>query len=770
MRSPFSFFRRHQKVLLAGLGVLAMFGFVILPVIVEGLQVSRGRNIVVATSRYGTIRESTLAELMRQRGVMLRFLNLVGEMLIQAGENPLQVQEVLAQVGPATEDAVVNRWLLSRFGQQMGLSVDQRMINEFIADLTQGKIPGANLEQMLERQGISVAYLFQVLGEELLALRVRDLFLTNFLGFTPGQHWDYFQRFNRRVMVETVALPVERFIDQVSEQPSPTELRQFFERYRYQVADPDSPEPGFMEPKRVVIEYLKAPFDQFVEKARAEVTDAEILAYYEQNKDRIYRREPLPTLPAGQKTDETPSGPPEQQPSEGPAITPPAESKPAETQEPQATDSQPGAQPEAPSGEASPEPEGADNAQAGQAMVPEDSPSEGPATGSAPAGPDSSDNTDSGSPKADGAASSPAPSASAPSAEQLEDEPGDGDGSDPEASPAAAEQQSVDEYIPLEKVREEIRSTLARQKAGQLMEALLNKLQAQLSRYREDKILYDLEVKQRGGTRRPEPAMPNLRAMAQEHSLEYDKRGPLTNFELSQLEIAQATTPLGGSVLEMVFHRLPVFRPTTARDFQGNQYLVWKIEESPSRIPDWNDPGVRENVLRAWQLTKARAIARAEAEKLAAQARQAQKPLAEVFAGREDLRVVQSDPFTWLTSPLPLIFARFERPRISQVKGVDRPGEEFMRTVYQLRPGEVGVAMNHPQTEVYVVRLVETQPPEDILWQQFTTDPGRLYLIAGSDEMVRGYAKLVEHIRQQANFQWTPEWQRRRAERPPEWD
>ncbi len=824
MRSPFTFFRRHQKVLLAGLGVLAMFGFVILPVIVEGLQVSPARNIVVATSRYGTIRESTLAELMRQRGVMLRFLNVVGEMLIQAGENPVEVQQVLNQIGPATEDAVINRWLLSRYGEKLGLAADQRMINEFIADLTRGKITGPALEEMLERQGVSVGYLFQVLTEELLALRVRELFLTNFAGFTPAQHWDYFQRFNRRVMVETVALPVERFIEQVQEKPQESELRQFFERYRYQVADPDLPEPGFMEPKRVVIEYLKASYDQFVERCRGEITDREIEEYYSLNKDRLYRREPLPTLPS---TSDAPTGgvgpqkkpaPSEQQESQpqsqkdltevgqtppestSPQLVSPVESPPSREIGNMSEDGQSDHEssvetetvnPISPA--ESPSPDGT-----GQHESKGSAESEGMQDEEGPMGrvtPSEGGNDSPGEALRswEGGAEGPPGGELSPHV----GEPGDGNGSEgetpPEAArlsatqndnqPAAAETSGqVSEpqasgtdstaagYIPLDNVREEIRSTLARRKAAEVMEQLLQKLQAQLSRFREEKILHDLEMKQRGSTRRPEPVLPDLQALGKAHDLEYKKEGPLSSFDMARLELAQATTALGGQVLEMVFHRLPVFRPTTARDFQGNQYLLWKIEETPSRIPQWEDPGVREKVLRTWQFIRAREIARAEAEKLAAEARKSSKPLADVFADRKDLTVIQSDPFTWLTSPLPLVFAQFERPRISQIKGVDRPGHEFMRTTYQLRAGEVGVAMNHPQTEVYVIRLVESQPPEEVLWQQFIRDPGRLYRIAASDEMILGFTRLMDHIRQQANFQWTPEWQRRRAERPSEWD
>jgi len=827
MRSPFSFFRRHQKLMLAGLGVLAMFGFVILPVILEGLQVAPQRNILVATSRLGNVRESTLAELMRQRGVALRFLNVVADALYQVGENPRKVNEVYQRIGSATEESVLQRWLLARYGERLGITVDARAVNEFIAELTEGKISGPVLEQMLDRQGISVDYLFRVLREELLALRVQDFLLTNLGGFTPAQHWEYFQRLNRRVTVETVVLPVERFVDWVPDPPE-SELRKFFEQHRFRVPHPDDPQPGFMEPKRVAVEWAKASLERFVDQTREKVTEEEIAAYYNENKDRLYVREPLPSLPgtpgqgqpaasqaADRQSPETPQGttPPAEGTEGGPTLTEPATSgEKSEKEATQESVSSPslkgGGKQESENSSQNSSPEGGDAAALGgpsqmdvesAASLPsgEDSsagldgsseqglrnseqegaqlPEEGTKSGGKadlgreeaeePGDGDGAEHASAGGPGGE-TSSAPKPAVSPPGAEPAaEAQPGGSSEGGPKESgtsqPAASK-----EYIPLEKVREEIRNTLARRKAVQQMEELLERLQAQLGRYRDEKILYDLEVQQRRTARRPEPQRPNLRALAEEYGLEYQQSGLVADFELQSLEIGEATSPGGVSVLELVFRRLPLFRPAVVRDLRANQYLLWKVEEKEARVPEFSDSGMREKVLREWKLIQAREIARSEAEKLAAQARQAGKSLAEVFADQADLKVELSDPFSWLTTSLPLVFWYQEPPRISQVKGVDRPGEEFMRTVFRLKPGEIGVAMNHPQRVVCIIRLVESQPSDDILWQQFITDPGRLYLVAAQYDTASVLGRLMEHVRRECDFQLTPEWQRRRAERP----
>jgi hypothetical protein len=57
----------------------------------------------------------------------------------------------------------------------------------------------------------------------------------------------------------------------------------------------------------------------------------------------------------------------------------------------------------------------------------------------------------------------------------------------------------------------------------------------------------------------------------------------------------------------------------------------------------------------------------------------------------------------------------------AEVPGVPYPGEEFMQTVLDLQPGEIGVAADQPHKRVYVIRLIEQTPEEDILRQMFLT-------------------------------------------------
>jgi hypothetical protein len=57
----------------------------------------------------------------------------------------------------------------------------------------------------------------------------------------------------------------------------------------------------------------------------------------------------------------------------------------------------------------------------------------------------------------------------------------------------------------------------------------------------------------------------------------------------------------------------------------------------------------------------------------------------------------------------------------TEIPEVPYPGEEFLQTVLDLQPGEIGVAADQPHKRVYVIRLISQTPDEDILRQMFLT-------------------------------------------------
>jgi len=354
MASPFAVFRKHQKVFLAVLALLAMIAFVFLsgPVF-DALTSGRGQNpVVVRTKTYGTLTEAELANLLRQQNLVRSFF-----------ERVYWTLGLRLPVEPPSEESAVETWLLANRARELGIVISNQMINAYLQEMTGRRVSRDTFRQVLREMHVSDRQLFEALRTELAARQMLEMIDFSTAPTTPAQRWEYYQRLNRRATVELVAEPVAKYVDRVPE-PEETTLRGFFEKYKENYYDPTSPEPGFRRPHRVVLEYLKAEIAQFIDPAS--ITEEQIRDYYEKHKDPYYVRSKLPPAEkAGPKGAPEPKGTPETKPQtplpEAPTPTEPGakEPKPSEKPasvppEPKEKPSEPQAPKEKPSGASAP--------------------------------------------------------------------------------------------------------------------------------------------------------------------------------------------------------------------------------------------------------------------------------------------------------------------------------------------------------------------------------------------------------------------------------
>ncbi len=259
--------------------------------------------------------------------------------------------------------------------------------------------------------------------------------------------------------------------------------------------------------------------------------------------------------------------------------------------------------------------------------------------------------------------------------------------------------------------------------------------------------------------------------------------------------------------------RPAVSQPEISQDDAGDYYLYWKVDEVEERIPELDEPGVQSRVLRRWKMIEARRLAEKEAQRLAAEARKAVKaPTADarkreeeaerlarkarqaegdtnndeadrlmnearkeaeglwaqageafgkVFQDQSEAEVSESEPFSWMTTgAIPLWMAQVPPAISGEVKGVDMPGNEFMRAVFGLKKGEIGTATNDPKTVAYVVRVVDSNPLPDVLWRMFLAENYFSYFRAAWPEHASAENAWLDAIKKEVGFQWDPDWQR----------
>ena len=770
MASLLNTFRKRRKMWFSILTLMCMLSFVFLTPLAYFNRAANRNGVVLTTNAYGSLNELDLHRLLNQRQIVLRFLTQIAEAVTAAApkqsqssqQSPgSQARQVRDELGAtAGERGVVESWLLNRRALQLGLRMDDQAINDFIDRIREKRLSGAQVKSILIKMGVSQTQLFDALRNELLPLEFERMFRiglgispSGVVSLTPVQQWDGFLRLHRLASIEAIPVEVSPFLDQVPD-PSEREIESFFNENKHRDYDPSLAEVGFHQPHRVDVQYFKIDHDTFF-KLDA-VTDQQIKADYEESKDRLYREEkksektqpeaPKPAVSPKPVAPGKPAGAPKPEgakPAEAPKASPSAPERkgviPDGGQKPQ---TQPSPRPTKESGKSSSNSAGSPFSLV--ALEVKNAPAKKAEPASAVKGETVSKPQPSSKPQT--------PSDSPPQVETSQPQPPAAKTGPPppKASPAStAAPTGPPTYIPLEKVKDEIRRRIATAHAEKEQRKVVDALKEELEKYHTLFLDYDqLSDEDKAGT--PPPPRPSFVELAKQYGVSAHDTGLVSAAEAKDLEIAGSYLP-GKSFLQAAFGPLSTFQPAVAADslfyYQNGQrfgqlalyvqpttvYLFWKTEDVKAATPDLKEPETRSLVVRQWKLQKARALAQEAAEKLATQARDAKKPLRDLFGGKEGRTVIEPPSFSWMSGGS----VPGSRPELTRVPGIDHVGTEFMRSVFQFQPGQVGLAMNQPETIVYVVRLVAYSPTEETLWQQFS---------AAAADMTRYYGSLYYEL------------------------
>lgn len=304
MASPFSIFRKNQKVLMAAATLLSIVAFVFLTgPMMNSFSGSgtRSDEIIARTSKFGNITARQRDVMRQNRMVFVEFLQQLAAGLRQASTNPAAnpaaaAEKVLAVIGgpTVTDKDVVDTWLFAREAEAMGIAVDDKTVSSFLDMVTSQSVDRQGILGILKgiRQGVSEAGFTAILREELLALRYRQVFqqihpgdLFGWVGgtATPAERWTAYKRMREQATIELAVFPAQDFTKQVAD-PSLDTLKDFFEKYKQDYASPASPNPGFHVPRKVNLQYLQA------DESQIKVSEEEITQRYEK-KPEIYASE-----------------------------------------------------------------------------------------------------------------------------------------------------------------------------------------------------------------------------------------------------------------------------------------------------------------------------------------------------------------------------------------------------------------------------------------------------------------------------------------------
>lgn len=440
MASPFSVFRKYSGGLMIILVIVSMFVFTLdslfmdssanlwlLGILVGGavfgiagigqgrwLQWGVGGAILGAAlgfilpgftqqggidSTLGVIDEEDIYDLQVRRGVANRFI--VGITEAALGEGTAQFARTFNLGRSSEREDVIFGKLMRAEADRLGITVDQRMVQEYLNQITGEQLTKeAYIETRnalgYRNRAVDDDLLIDILSDEIKAmLAFRSLQPGDtVLPPSPEVYWQYFRRLNVRQQLDLAGIEVDAFLDEVGE-PSDAEINELFAQYSKQFPGEEEPgAPGFRQPFEVELAYLEVDSKAVADEIK-KVTDEDIQKYYDDNKESPLIRVPVmpdadedkpadPQPTDGDKesaTDDKPAGDKpagEDQPAEDPEAADAAADKPAE---PEAKADTPAA-PEP----AEPQPESADEKASEEGASDDDGAADPPAEESTEAG------------------------------------------------------------------------------------------------------------------------------------------------------------------------------------------------------------------------------------------------------------------------------------------------------------------------------------------------------------------------------------------------
>lgn len=785
MASPFTYFRKHTKVFMAVAAVLCMFIFVVGGALnPSGPSGGEGANATVATWKGGSLDQQQLNTLISHRIITNDFLT---RLLATAGvksdydlptDIPLQGILLTDQQRDNLEQIVVETEVEADLAKRAGITVSDDIINLYIEQLGLNKVGEDQMLRLLGSVGngnpnTSEGIVFGTLRKLLLAFFYTQMYVDGGSVVLPHERWEDWRQVNERVALQVATLPVEKFLSEV---PEPTEAQLLALYNDYKNAPPEqvvrvgdrllkSPTPGFSEPRRVRLQYLKGSVSELAEKLKDKVTEEDIAYYYEQHKAAEFLKL---GVPSSTESEATPESTPAAEPAttDSPAATPPAEAAASEPTAPPATEEP--AAPSTPEAEASPAetpaetpaaPADGEQSSTGRSTSPFRLVSfqDAPATTAEP-------ETPAAEPAADAATTEEAPAETAPAAEEKPAAE-----TTPAAPEAPATKPAAEEYEPLENVKDEIRLLLAREMAVDQLEQVMGESMAQLqSEFNSfgSAVIEAEEAKKKAP--KPPAKLADLQWLADKNGLAYEKTSPLTDLELFATPLGKAigSTTQQMNVTQAVFTSLSLFEPFLAADLDGDAYIVLKTEDIASRVPEFKE--VKEQVAKAWKQREAAKLAEKKAKELAAEIEKSNTPFDQFFFADRGYEVIKETAlFSWLNYPTGRP-GMGSLPILSDVPELESIGPEFMEAVFSLKDNKTVGLLNHDQTAAYVVRLARKQWTDDELKQLFleeeTSWPGRIDMI-GKHRADFNRAIADDIFVQRAGLKFDDKWVEERQKR-----
>lgn len=781
MASPFSIFRKNQRLWMAGAVLIAILAFVVAPMLqsfsgYNAAATARSAGTDVAASwAGGSISRQQIDTELDQLAIANTFLRKLAVDVRDKGGFP-QVPEVrpdfaIVGISPESRDpaTIVQRKLLAAEAKRLGIHFDDASVKRFLQKFVNGKLSGDQIQKtMKEVSGgrMNLMDFNRLMREELAKQamlrvastsqrfeeRINAQGLPTTVLSPPSKNWQYFTRFNRTANVEVFPVYVKDFETKVSGTPSDRELRELFEKGK-EVARIDMPvqtEPAFLTPAMADFQYIECDIEKIISDESAKIPEDVLRAEYERRVGQNQYRVLAPAAPTEPATTE-PGVPATTEPGAAtpPASTPTAEPAPdADKPLPPTLENPDGGAPAAdkPTASYSPAPDRSGSIESSNNALrlvsfqePAATQDPAPAQDSAPAQepapvqePTAVQEPAAEAPAATTATANAEPSTTqpAPTGVTIQDPAATGEVPAATQTPAGDKPQADKPGMRVQTF-EEVREGLAREMAigevRRILDRSIGEIRNEMEIYSVNRRAYERAVAEKDTTAK-EPEELNLQQLADKFGFQYNRTGLVDVRTASTLPIGRSAISRVRGMQSLQFLQLIRIQPDPYEgDNIGNTYVPLISTSAASQFIFWkvdhkapetpSFESAKEAVRNLWQVQRAADLAESKAKEIAS--RVGASSLAESLDDEADRKlVIRPNPFTWLNA----LIANFDI-QLSDVEGLQPIGNDFMEKVFSANPGDTVVVPDFAKEVYYVVRVNSFAPNEDDLLVRFATAP-----------------------------------------------
>ena len=326
-------------------------------------------------------------------------------------------------------------------------------------------------------------------------------------------------------------------------------------------------------------------------------------------------------------------------------------------------------------------------------------------------------------------------------------------------------------YLPFAEQKDVMTAALAREKADeQVIDTLGNVRDEVVDPYTDAYLDAEAEVAEAKKEGRSTdgiqyPKFQDMTAVAAKYHLKHETSPLLDQEEAENYErISRATTGSSQSGTGTDFDHT-LFDSTTSlyeglelTDPIGDHFLVRKLKDEPAHIAPLAE--VREQVVRAWKVAQARPLARKAAEDYAKQLRTEGGTIKNLTVDNRPVIAINDVTKLKPGIPIPSQFAgqfRMERGPATPADFIQIPqaGEPLIDAMFGLKPGDVAVEPDEPETTYYVLTLDRRSP---VSYQSLMGPMGAFTDYGGETRLAtmrKSYADGMTRLRELANYKET---------------